>query len=77
MKFNADAELQDDDRRASQAVQHVAGAHHLLRVLRDRFGVLEKHPELGKCCSSSVLDVCAAVVRLNASAKANVNPANV
>ena len=48
MKFNAEAEFQDDERRASRAVQHVAGAHHLLTILRDRLGALEKHPELGE-----------------------------
>jgi hypothetical protein len=48
MEFDAEAERQEDERRASQAVQHVAGAHHLLTTLREKLGTLEKHPELAE-----------------------------
>ncbi len=29
-----------------EAVQHVASAHQQLKTLRDRLGILNKHPEL-------------------------------
>ena len=48
MNVNVEAEFEDDERRASQAVQHIAGAHHLLTILRDRLGVVKEYPELGE-----------------------------
>ncbi len=36
----------DEELRAAQAMQHIAGAHQQLKTLRDRLGILNKHPEL-------------------------------
>ncbi len=45
-KPNPEADLQDEELRAAQAAQHIAGAHQQLKTLRDRLGILNKHPEL-------------------------------
>ena len=42
---NADAANVDAPNLAD-AVQHVAGAHEQLKTLRDRLGILNRHPEL-------------------------------
>ena len=63
MKFDADAEFEDDERRASQAVHHVASAHHLLTLLRDKLGVSEKHPELGEAITK--LEIALSVLTIN------------
>ena len=35
-----------DPGKAAQAVEHITGAHEQLKSLRDRLGILNKHPEL-------------------------------
>ena len=45
-KPNPEADLQDEELRAAQAVQHIAGAHQQLKTLRDKLGILNRHPEL-------------------------------
>ena len=35
-----------DTPNLADAAQHVAGAHQQLKTLRDRLGILDKHPEL-------------------------------
>ena len=37
---------QSDPANAAQALEHIAGAHEQLKSLRDRLGILNKHPEL-------------------------------
>jgi hypothetical protein len=43
---SAQTDSSDVDARAAEAAQHITGAHHQLKTLRDRLGVLNKHPEL-------------------------------
>jgi hypothetical protein len=45
MEPDPKAEPRIDQPQASEPVQHVAGAHQLLKSLGERLG-LEKHPEL-------------------------------
>ncbi len=50
-KPNADAGSPDTSSPAgapnvADAAQHVAGAHEQLNTLRDRLGILNRHPEL-------------------------------
>ena len=37
---------QSDPANAAQALEHIASAHEQLKSLRDRLGILNKHPEL-------------------------------
>ena len=43
---NREADFQDDEARAAQAVTEISGARHLLKTLRTKLGLLNKHPEL-------------------------------
>jgi len=45
MESEPKAEPPNDQPQASEPVQHVAGAHQLLKALGDKLG-LERHPEL-------------------------------
>ena len=50
-KPNADASSPDASSptvapNVTDAAQHVAGAHQQLKTLRDRLGILNRHPEL-------------------------------
>jgi hypothetical protein len=45
-KPNVEADLRAEEERAAEAAQHVAGAHQQLKTLRDRLGILNRHPEL-------------------------------
>jgi len=40
------APAQGDSPKAAQVLEHVTGAHQQLKTLRDRLGILDKHPEL-------------------------------
>lgn len=56
-------ELKDDELRASQAVQHVAGAHCLLKVLRDKLGIVsDKHSELEEALTNLEMALSALTV---------------
>jgi hypothetical protein len=35
-----------DPANTAQALEHITGAHEQLKSLRDRLGILNKHPEL-------------------------------
>jgi hypothetical protein len=41
-----DAQNVADAQKVADAAQHVAGAHEQLKTLRDRLGILNRHPEL-------------------------------
>lgn len=43
---NANPSSQTGAPNLSDAAQHVAGAHQELKSLRDRLGILNRHPEL-------------------------------
>ena len=43
---NPGARNQSEGPRTTEAVEHIAGAHEQLKTLRDRFGILNRHPEL-------------------------------
>jgi hypothetical protein len=45
-KPNVEADLRAEEQRTAEAAQHVAGAHLQLKTLRDRLGILNRHPEL-------------------------------
>jgi hypothetical protein len=46
MESDEKAKFKDEKRPASQAVDHITGAHQHLTGLRDQGGVLGEHPEL-------------------------------
>jgi hypothetical protein len=36
----------DEKERSAHAVQQIVGAHTVLKTLRDRLGILNRHPEI-------------------------------
>ena len=40
------AKNQNEGPRTVEAAEHIAGAHEQLKGLRDRLGILNRHPEL-------------------------------
>jgi hypothetical protein len=44
-------EARSSEQAMSEPVQHVAGAHHLLKSLSEKFGEMKRYPELEEAIS--------------------------
>lgn len=60
---NREADFQDDEARAAHAVSEISGAHHLLKTLRNKLGVFNKHPELEEALTK--LEVALSALTVN------------
>ncbi len=60
---NREADFQDDETRAAQAVTEISGAHHLLKTLKNKFGILNRHPELEEALTK--LEVALSALTVN------------
>jgi hypothetical protein len=50
------------DQPLSEPVQHIAGAHHLLKTLNEKLGTIKRYPELEEAISKLELALSALTV---------------